>query len=233
MRNPEDVRRDLLQLIQDAQHISPRLASRLDEMRRWIAQKKSGFLMRKKYVMQLLEELIADVSFWLNIQLLTEAERNTELAQLSPVERYWYEYLFPTWFNEKDPKLNLWKKNLMAENFSRSDAAFVNLICSEIEFYGGYTLNPYIADLSMATDLITCSTKELSLCVQLTTLREKLSDEKQHEWESTLKYWRIQRGLFISFNSVKAQIEVEIASSILSNSDLLPEQCYRRINIDL
>ena len=63
MRNPEDVRLDLIQLIREAQAVSPQLASRLDEMRRWIAQKKSGLLIRKKYVMQLLKELIADSSF--------------------------------------------------------------------------------------------------------------------------------------------------------------------------
>lgn len=233
MRSSQYVRLDLIRLIQEAQAVSPSLASRLDEMRRWIAQKKSGLLMRKKYVMQLLEELIADAFFWLNIQLLPKEDRNTVLAELSPVEQYWYEYLFPAWFNEKDPKLNIWKKNLMAENFSRDDATFINTICLEIEVGGGHTLNPYIADLSMATDFLTSGTKAFILCVQLTSLRDNFSSDKQKEWQSTLKYWKIQRGLFVSFNPGKAQVDVEIARCVIRNSNLLPEQCYSKIDIDL
>lgn len=137
MRNPEDVKSDLVQLIQDSKDVSPELASKLDEMSRWIVKKKSGLLRSKSHVMQLLEDLIADSTFWLSIQLLSEEDKNAELADLSKLERYWYLDLFPAWFNEKDPKLNIWKQNLMAGNFQGDDAAFINKICSRLKNCGG------------------------------------------------------------------------------------------------
>lgn len=229
MRSPEDVKFDLIQLIQESQAVSPELASRLDEMRRWIAQKKSGLLMRKRYVMQLLEELIADASFWLSVQILTQDDRNAIFAELPTPEKYWYGYLFPAWFNEKDPKLDIWKKNLMAGNFEGKDAAVIKKICSRVENFQGKTLNPFIADLSMATDFIASGSQKKSICVQITSVRDDLSTDKQDEWQKTLKYWGIVRGLFISFNPSQAQVDVQVAQIVLNLSDLLPEQCYFKV----
>lgn len=229
MRSPEEVKFDLIQLIQESQAVSPKLASRLDEMRRWIAQKKSGLLMRKRYVMQLLEELIADASFWLSLQLLSWEDRNAIFTELPTLEKYWYGYLFPAWFNEKDPKLDIWKKNLMAEKFEGNDAAVIKKICSRVESCHGETLNPFIADLSMATDFITSGSQKKSLCVQITSVRDDLSTDKQDEWQKTLEYWGIVRGLFISFNPSQAQVDVQVAQIVLNLSDLLPEQCYFKV----
>ncbi len=229
MRSPEEVKLDLIQLIQESQAVSPELASRLDEMRRWIAQKTSGLLMRKKYVMQLLEELIADSYVWLNLQPLSPEDKNAEIAELTTLEKYWYMYLFPAWFKEKDPKLNIWKKNLMAEKFEGNDTAVINKICSKIENCHGETINPFIADLSMVTDFIASGSQKKSLCVQITSVRDELSTNKQDEWQKTLEYWGIVRGLFVSFNPSQAQVDVEIAQFVLNFSDQLPEQCYRKI----
>lgn len=99
VQSPEDIRLKLIRLIQEAQFVSPNLASRLDRMRRWIAQKKSGLLMRKRHVMALLVELVEDADFWLAVQLLPEEDRDAEFAQLSQAEQYWYKYLFQAWFN--------------------------------------------------------------------------------------------------------------------------------------
>lgn len=230
MRNPEDVKSDLIQLIQDSKDVSPELASRLDEMSRWIVQKKSGLLRRKSHVMQLLEDLIADSTFWLSIQLLSEEDKNAELADLSKLERYWYLDLFPAWFNEKDPKLNIWKQNLMAGNFQGDDAAFINKICSRLKNCGGETLNPFIADLSMATDFIASGSRQIPLCVQITTVRHELSTHKRSQWQETLEHWSIRRGIFISYNPSQIQVDVKIAQYALTHSDRLSEQWLSSIN---
>lgn len=164
MRSSQEIKLELIQLIQEAQPVYPKLASRLDEINRWIAKKKDGLLMRKKHVMQLLSELVADTTFWLSVQSLSEEDREAEFAELSPTEQYWYKYLFPAWFNEPDPKQKNWQRNLMAEQFAGSDAAFINKICLQIEKCGGSTSNPYIADLSMATEELPVEKRNLS-CV--------------------------------------------------------------------
>ncbi len=232
MRNPEDVKSDLIQLIQDSKDVSPELASRLDEMSRWIVQKKSGLLRSKSHVMQLLQELIEDSTFWLSIQLLSEEDKSTELAELSTLEMYWYLQLFPAWFNEKDPKLHIWKENLMAGNFEGKDAAFINKICSKLKNCGGETLNPFIADLSMSTDFIASGSQQIPLCVQITTVRDALSKDKQTQWQKTLEYWSIKRGIFISYNPSQIRVDVKIAQHTLMHSDRLSEQCYHRLTID-
>lgn len=234
MQTPEEIKFELNNLIWEAQNVAPKLSKRLDEMKRWIGQKKPGFLRRKRYVMQLLDELVADATFWLAVQSLSAEDREAEFAQLPQVEQYWYKELFPAWFNEEDPKLRNWKKKLMADEFEGQDAAFINRVCLEIENCGGNTLNPYIADLSMATDLIASGIKGLVLCVQLTTVRDSLGYNKQRDWESTLKYWQIKRGLFVSFNPSQAQISSKIGECVVRNSDQLPANgCYHILTIDL
>lgn len=232
MQNPEDIRLELIRLINEAQPVFPNLAARLDEMRRWIAKTKSGLLMRKRHVMLLLAELVADADFWLAVQSLSEEDRDAEFAQLTPAEQYWYKYLFPAWFNEKDPKLNIWKKNLMGNKFEGIDSSLINDICKKIELLGGTTLNPYIADLSMATDLIASGKKNLALCVQLTSIRTSLTASKENDWLSTLKHWKIQRGLFISFNPVLIRVEIQIAECVFKCSDEFSDECYYVISID-
>ena len=232
MQDPKDIRLKLDRLIQDAQTVAPNLASRLDEMRRWIAQKKFGLLMRKRHVMQLLAELVEDSDFWLVVQSLPEEDRNTEFAKLSSAERYWYKYLFPSWFNEKDPRLSNWKQKLMAELFEGSDASLIEESCLEVEACSGATCNPYIADLSMATDLIASGTKGIALCVQLTSVRESLAVDKRNEWKSTLEYWGIRRGVFVRFNPRRNQVCSVIDKYGFSSSDQLPEQCYLEHSIN-
>lgn len=232
MQNPEDIRLELIRLISEAQPVFPNLASRLDEMRRWIAKTKSGLLMRKRHVMQLLAELVADADFWLALQSLPESDKDAEFAQLTPAEQYWYKYLFPAWFNERDPKLNIWKKNLMADKFEGSDASLIDDICKEIEFLGGTTLNPYIADLSMATDLVASGKKKLALCVQLTSIRTSLTADKENDWLSTLKYWGIQRGLFVSLNPALDKVEMQIGECVFRCSDEFSDECYCVVSIN-
>lgn len=84
----------------------------------------------------------------------------------------------------------------------------------------------------MATDLIVSGEKDLPLCVQLTSLREVITQTKQVDWLSTLKYWGIERGVFISFNPTRNQVESKIGQCIFKHSDELTKNCYPVINID-
>jgi hypothetical protein len=231
-KSPDFLRVELIKLIEETLPVFPKLSQRLSEMNRWIARKKSGLLMSKPHVLQLIEELITDATFWFEIQSLPEQKRESEFAQLSPTEQYWYKYLFLAWINEADPKIYIWKQKLMAGEFERSDEPLIEKICQEIENLGGDTFNPYIADLSMATDFIASGTKELPLCVQLTSVRDSLNQTKQADWLSTLKHWGIKRGIFISFNPTLNRVELNISQNVLQYSDHIEENSYPVIKID-
>lgn len=231
-KSPDEIRIELIKLIEETLPLFPKLSQRLSEMNRWIVRKKSGLLMSKPHVLQLLEELITDATFWFEVQLLPDEDRESEFAQLSPTEKYWYKYLFPTWINETDPKIYIWKQKLMAGEFEKSDASLIEKICQEIENLGGDTFNPYIADLSMATDFIASGMSELPLCVQLTSVRDSLNQTKQDDWLSTLKYWGIKRGIFISFNPTLNKVELNISQNVFQCSDHIEDNCYPVIKID-
>lgn len=86
----------------------------------------------------------------------------------------------------------------------------------------------------MATDLIASGTLKIPLCVQLTTLSTRLSVDKKARWELTLRYWKIQRALFISFNPMRdgtLRDGTLLESRILQESDHLPASCYIEIEI--
>jgi hypothetical protein len=136
VQSPDEIKITLSNLIQEAKPVFPRLASRLDEMRRWIIHKKPGLLMRKRHIMQLLVELVEDTTFWLSVQSLPDDDRDALFSELSPAEQYWYKDLFPSWFNERDPKLEVWKQNLMSDNFKADDADCIKEICRYIDLKG-------------------------------------------------------------------------------------------------
>lgn len=228
----KEIEPELKRLINIASSRESALAKRLEELRRWIKDKKPGLLTSKRFVMDFLLELILDVETWLNLQELTEQEKQDVFAQMTPTESYWYEFLFPQWFNEHDPKLDIWKKKMMAGQFTQADELFINVIVNEIERRGGTTLRRYIVDLSMATDIIVSGSSLLPLCVQLTTVSDELSTDKKQQWETTLRYWEIKRGLFASFNPAdKIKIIALLTNEILWQSNHLPNACYAQCNI--
>lgn len=97
----------------------------------------------------------------------------------------------------------VWKQNLMAgQDFD--DEELINDLRNRIDNERGGSWACYILDLSMATDLIVSGELEQPLCVQLTTLRPQLCLEKKGSWEITLGRWKIQWGLFVSFNPRKS-----------------------------
>jgi hypothetical protein len=103
----KDIESELERLTAEVKSISPELASRLDEMRRWIKGKKPGQLMNKRHVMDFLIELYVDAKVWLDLQIVEPDARQAYIDEMPPAERYWYTELFPQWFNEPDPKLSI------------------------------------------------------------------------------------------------------------------------------
>lgn len=218
------IRENLLDLLEYTSTEEPELHSRLQELWNWIKDKKDGLIMNKNHVLNLLTEVINDSVFWLNYQTLTKSEKTEIKNQLTTSRKYWSLVLFPTWFREKDPKLKKWKQALLKNKFKHLDLQDIIIICQEIEQLGGSTHICYLLDLSMATDLIAANNISATLAVQLTTLSEKWLDTKQDEWEKTLKYWQIKRGLLLSYSP---QInDFDKASLIFQKCTLLPDICY-------
>jgi hypothetical protein len=223
-----DVKSKLQALIVDATSTAPVLTKRLNEIWRWIKDKKPGQLMSKRHVMDFLYELDRDARVWLAIRALDPDTRQALLRTMPPAEKYWYAELFPKWIHEPDPKIFVWKQKLMAgQDFD--DEELINDLRNRIDNECGSSWACYILDLSMATDLIVSGELEQPLCVQLTTLRPQLCLEKKGNWEVTLGRWQIQRGLFVSFNPMK-DCEM-LASRVLQESDRLPASGYNEIEI--
>jgi hypothetical protein len=227
--SPETVNARLQVLISDAIQVSPLLAKRLDEIRRWIKDKKPGQLVSKPYVMDFLCELDRDARFWLRIQALEPDLRTIVFGRMSTSEKYWYTELFSRWINELDPKLSIWKRKLMAGEFKLEDEALVNDLRDRIDANLGNSWVCYILDLSMATDLIASGPLEKSLCVQLTTQQSQFTVEKREKWELTLKSWQIKRALFVSFNPMNNR--ALLASRLLQECDGLPATGYNEIDV--
>lgn len=225
----KEIKTELDSLIQDALSTEPNLAKRLDELRRWIKDKKLGLLTRKPLVIDFLTELILDSRLWLKLKELTSEEKQIFFAQaqMTPAEKYWYEFLFPQWFNESDPKLDTWKKKMMSGEFTQEDEELINNLADEIEINGGACLWRYIIDLSMATDLVTSGNSSIPLCVQMTISSEEWLTDKKVNWEATLRYWGITRGLLVSINPQNLADNLNsLANVILQKCDSLPSSCY-------
>ena len=226
--NAKEIRTRLDELIVQADKIEPTLAKRLIDLRKWIKQKKDGCLNSKPYVLDLLAEVVLDSTFWLALNHLNVTQRQFIYTEMncSPAQQYWFDVLFPQWLNERDPKLPIWKQEVMAGNFNRDDEIIIRSISQKIEALGGSCLWNHILDLSMATDLVTTGIRKDPLCVQLTTVSGINLTQKHEKWQKTLIYWSIKRGLLISYNSMRSNHVAILADRILNCSDNLPTPCY-------
>lgn len=209
-----------------ASSTEPGFAQRLDEVRRWIKDIRPGLLTQKSVLMGFLLELIKDGEFWLKLQSLTNEERQLFLSHLPSPVRYWYEYLFPKWFNENDHKFYIWKQKLRSGEFNQEDAELIESIARQIKSRDGYVVHRYIADLSMATDVIVSSSTGKPLCVQLTTMSCELCNDKYKEWKNTLQQWKIRRGIFVSYNPGQDRSVIQLVNLVLHNSNHLKEAKY-------
>ena len=208
----------LKQLSRLAWSTEPALAQRLDEVRRWIKDIRPGLLTQKRVLVGFLLELIKDGEFWLKLQILTSEERKIFLQHLPSPVIYWYENLFPKWFNENDHKFYIWKQKLRSGEFNREDAELIESVACQIKSRDGYVVHRYIADLSMATDVIVSSNAGKPLCVQLTTMSGELCNHKYKEWKDTLQQWNIRRGIFVSYNPGLDRSVIQLVNLILSGS---------------
>ncbi|RCJ17555.1 hypothetical protein A6S26_30925 [Nostoc sp. ATCC 43529] len=228
----QEIKQQLRLLIQEASVIDPDLAKRLEEINRWVKDIKPGSLTAKKFVILFLQQMLQDAEVWLRLKSLPSSEeQQSALTVLNPTLKYWYGYLFPKWLSENDPKFYIWRRKLMAGEFYQDDAKLINYIANNIKNCGGTIVQRYIADLSMATDIIVSSRQQRPLCIQLTSVSEELSQEKFDEWENTLIFWAIDRGLFLSYNPGTTDFVNQIVSILLSNSDNLSIGSYFKFNL--
>jgi hypothetical protein len=228
----EEIKNELKRLNRLAASVEPGLANRLEEMSRWVKDKKPGLLVRKNFVMDFLVELIKDARFVIYIQSLTAEERQEVFDRMTPPTRYWYGFLFPKWFNESDPKLFIWKQKMMAGEFAQDDSPLLDILLYEVGKSGGSGLRRTIMDLSMATDMAVSGNSGIPLCVQVTSVSSELAIDKKQAWEVTLRYWGIERGLFVSFYPGRQPNFVgALAGEILRQSDELPSLCYSECSV--
>ncbi|WP_414569228.1 hypothetical protein [Nostoc sp. CCY 9925] len=228
----QEIKQQLRLLIQEASAIDPDLAKRLEEINRWVKDIKPGSLTAKKFVILFLQQILQDAEVWLRLKSLPSSEeQQSALTVLNPTLKYWYGYLFPKWLSENDPKFYIWRRKLMAGEFYQDDAKLINYIANNIKNCGGTIVQRYIADLSMATDIIVSSTQESPLCIQLTSVSEEFSQDKFDEWENTLIFWAIDRGLFLSYNPGTTDFVNQIVNILLSNSDNLSIGSYLKFNL--
>ena len=227
-----EIKDKLKSLIIEASVLDPSLARRLDEINRWVKDVRPGSLTSKKFVVAFLIQIIRDSQLWLDIKALaSEEEKQSYYEEMTPTEKYWYGQLFPKWLSDNDPKFYIWRRKLMAGEFRREDAQLIESITNMIKRRQGSVVQRYIADLSMATDIIVSSRLELPLCIQLTTLSEEFYQEKSEEWANTLQLWGIERGLFLSFNPGETDFENQIVNISLYNSDNLRQGFYLKFRL--
>jgi hypothetical protein len=223
----QEIKERLTSLIEEASTVDPNLEKRLEEIYHWIKDVKLGSLTAKRFVILFLQQIISDSQIWLDIQgLASHEEQEAYYREMTPTEKYWYGELFSKWLSENDPKFYIWKRKLMAEEFSQQDASLIDSITSTIKLRGGTIVQRYVADLSMATDIIVSSRQEKALCIQLTSLSNEFSVGKSDNWETSLRFWEIERGLFLSYNPGTSNFVNQIANLILYNSDNLKASVY-------
>ncbi len=233
----KEIKPKLDTLIKEAETVNTDLASRLKLIKSWIKDTRPGALTKKSELMFFLRELIEDVEQWLALAELNNSDRAIALSLLTPAERYWLTELFPRWFAKPDSKLRIWKQELMAGNFESKDRRVLNILADIVKKRGGSITLRYIADFSMATDLIVSGVLEKPLCVQLTITNEYLLDEKKDNWRDTLRYWQIVRGIFISYNpgnkkGSELNVIKRLSNYLLESANNLPDSCYIEDTID-
>ncbi|BAY63442.1 hypothetical protein NIES22_35300 [Calothrix brevissima NIES-22] len=227
-----EIKDRLKSLIEEASAIDPRLANRLQEINRWVKDVKPGSLTAKRFVILFLLQIIQDAEVWLRLKSLpSQEEQQSALTALNPTLKYWYGYLFPKWLSENDPKFYIWRRKLMAGEFNQEDAKLIDSVANNIKNCGGTIVQRYIADLSMATDIIVSSRQEMPLCIQLTSVSKEFSQDKLNDWENTLIFWAIDRGLFLSYNPRATDFVNQIVNILLYNSDNLSIGSYLKFNL--
>ena len=217
-----DIVGQLQSLIEESTSIEPNLARKLSRVQSWISRKKEGLLTRKKYVMSFLTELVIDSEVYLKLKQASPEVKQRVMKNMTSVEKWWYEQLFPTWLNQShDPNYNIWTKKLMGEKYKPTDEAIIACIAEAVKKSGGSFLWRYILDLSMANDLLISIQQGVPLCVQITTMSMENVERsgKRYQWELDCCQWGINQGVFAILNPQKLCKEVKsIARELLRYS---------------
>jgi hypothetical protein len=79
----------------------------------------------------------------------------------SDTEQYWYNHLFPLWFEQSDLKFSTWKKKLMDGENQAEDAKILKEVSLKIQQKGGAVFQRVILDFSMATDILVSGNKQI------------------------------------------------------------------------
>jgi hypothetical protein len=122
---------------------------------------------------------------------------------------------------KQTPSFGIWRQKLMAGEFNRADNDIIKLIAKDIVRREGSFWQRYIADLSMATDLIISNSQQKPLCIQVTSVSEELNQHKYQYWKNTLVLWQIERGTVFSYNPAEANFINQLVNVALYNSAYL------------
>ncbi|MDJ0618333.1 MAG: hypothetical protein QNJ63_16565 [Calothrix sp. MO_192.B10] len=228
----KEIKDRLKLLVREASLVDSDLAKRLEQINRWVKNVKSGSLTAKKLVILFLLQIIEDAEVWLRFKSLSsQEEQQAALNALNPALRYWYGDLFPKWLRGVDPKFYIWKQKMMAGEFIQEDENLLKLITNNIKNRGGYVVRRYIVDLSMTTDIIVSKGNEKPLCIQITSLADEYYQHKFDNWENVLRFWEIERGLFVSFDPSSHDFVNKIVNVALYNSDRLKIGTYLKFDL--
>jgi len=213
--------------------VAPQEAEKLKKILNWVSKEKPGKLTARKCVLLFLNQLVLDVEAWLKIESLpTSAEKNEALKHMSPTVRYWYSELLPQWLRNYDPKFYKWKRSLMKGEYADADRELIKALIGQISSRQGDGVSRLIADLSMATDIIVSNNQENPLCTQLTQSADEYTQEKKSSWEETLRYWGIERGLFISYNPAIEDYVNRVVNIAKYNSDNIKPAKYQKFRLE-
>jgi len=229
----KEIQPELKRLIDEATRVEESgLATRLIEIDQWIGNQKRNLFNRRKIIMDFLLELEVHVNCWLDYKFLSISGQEHYIDDFTPAERYWYQVLFPRWFNT--PETNLFNL-LQTKEFDQSYDKLINLLAMRIEGLqgpGAY-VRGYILDMSMATTFVTTSSSKQPLCVKIDTRNPHGRFDISY-WKTKLREYGIKRGYFITCLDAK-RVSLEdinnLADLILDKSNTLPPTCYDGYNL--
>ena len=218
-------------LKEEALDIDIYLANRIGEILKWIHPYKSGSLLSKKFVVTFLKQFIVDSEIHLGLHGGSKKEKSALLAKLAgnQSQKYWYVEIFPKWLRKKDHKISIWKNKLMEEKYAADDRYIKEFVSVVRKNKGGSCFRRYVADLSMATDIVLSYRQQKACCVQLTKSKIENCGDKLEKWEEALEYWEITKGIFVSFDPTEDY--TRIVNQILWKTDNLHNGEYSRLEL--
>jgi hypothetical protein len=231
----------LNELIEYAKMAEPNLAARLTQIEAPIKKMKDGEVTSRKYLLKGLEEILADCEVWLSYISMNAEEQVVFNSSLSPIEKYWYFVMFTAWFKQDDKRFHKWREHLIKGTPPADDYSTIVDINKKIDmlkkqnfkekYRNAALLDKLIADKAMVTDFMIMGRKAETLCVQLTQSSQSYTKKKESDWQDTLIYWNIKRGLFVRYNPRNKDLINTLLDCTLSNSDFVSQGEYKKVSV--